>query len=120
LRDVKFTHLWGGSVGVPRDWMPTMTYDRRSGIASSRGYTGEGVAATNLGGRVLADQIVGADTELVHLPMVGHRSRNWEPEPLRWIATRYLRSASFRLDERAARTGKPLTGRSIAERLMGH
>lgn len=120
LRDVKFTHVWGGSVGVPRDWMPTMTYDRRSGIASSRGYTGEGVAATNLGGRVLADQIVGADTELVHLPMVGHRSRNWEPEPLRWIATRYLRRASFRLDERAARTGRPLTGRSIAERLMGH
>ncbi len=120
LGEMKFTHAWGGSVGVPRDWMPTMTYDRATGIASSRGYTGEGVAATNLGGRVLADQIVGADTERVKFPMVGHHSRNWEIEPLRWIATRYLQTAAIKVDQKGARTGKARTGRSIAERLIGH
>lgn len=120
LRDVRFTHAWGGVLGIPRDYMPTMTFDRRTGIASSRGYTGEGVAASNLGGRVLADQIVGVDTPLVHLPTVGHRSRDWEPEPLRWIATRYLGRAAARLDERAARRGEPSRRRTLAERLLGH
>ncbi len=120
LGDIRFTHAWGGPVGVPRDFMPTMTFDPRTGIASSRGYTGEGVAASNLGGRVLADQICAADSELGRLPMVGHRSRNWEPEPLRWIATRYLQHAALRIDAQAAASGKPPTGRSIAERLIGH
>ena len=36
-------------------------------------------------GRTLADLILRRETDLVRLPFVGHRSRNWEPEPLRWI-----------------------------------
>jgi glycine/D-amino acid oxidase-like deaminating enzyme len=120
LAGVKTTHAWGGTVGVPRDWIPNMRYDRATGVATSHGYTGEGVAATNLGGRVLADLITGADTEITRLPMVGHHSRQWEPEPLRFIAARYLQHASLKLDERAARTGRPLDGRSFTERLIGH
>jgi glycine/D-amino acid oxidase-like deaminating enzyme len=120
LAGVRTTHAWGGTVGVPRDWIPTMRYDRASGIATSHGYTGEGVAATNLGGRVLADLITGNDSELTRLPMVNHRSRPWEPEPLRFLAARYLQRASLKIDERAASTGKPPSGRSITERLLGH
>jgi glycine/D-amino acid oxidase-like deaminating enzyme len=120
LAGVKTTHAWGGSVGVPRDWIPTMRYDRATGVATSHGYTGEGVAATNLGGRVLADLITGTDSEITRLPMVNHHSRPWEPEPLRFLAARYLQHASLKLDERAARTGRPLTGRSLTERLIGH
>ena len=120
LGNVGFSHAWGGCLGVPRDFMPTMTFDRRSGIATARGYTGEGVAATNLGGRVLAAQICDVESELVSLPTVGHESRNWEVEPLRWIATRYLQRASLRIDEQATQSGKPPTGRSLTERLIGH
>jgi glycine/D-amino acid oxidase-like deaminating enzyme len=120
LAGVRTTHAWGGTVGVPRDWIPTMRYDRASGVATAHGYTGEGVAATNLGGRVLADLITGVDSQLAHLPMVGHHSRPWEPEPLRFLAARWLQGASLRLDEKAARTGRPLTGRSLTERLIGH
>jgi hypothetical protein len=43
------------------------------------------VAASNLAGRTLADLITGTDSDLAHLPWVGHRSRPWEPEPLRWL-----------------------------------
>jgi glycine/D-amino acid oxidase-like deaminating enzyme len=120
LAGVQTTHAWGGTVGVPRDWIPTMRYDPVTGVATAHGYTGEGVAATNLGGRVLADLITGTESELTRLPMVNHRSRPWEPEPLRFLAARYLQYASLKLDERAARTGRPLTGRSITERLIGH
>jgi glycine/D-amino acid oxidase-like deaminating enzyme len=120
LAGVRTTHAWGGTVGVPRDWIPTMRYDRATGVATAHGYTGEGVAATNLGGRVLADLITQHDSELTRLPMVQHRSRPWEPEPFRFLAARYLQRASLNLDERAALTGRPLTGRSLTERLIGH
>jgi hypothetical protein len=43
------------------------------------------VAAANLAGRTLADLIAGHESELTGLPWVGHRSRRWEPEPLRWL-----------------------------------
>jgi hypothetical protein len=55
------------------------------GLAWAGGYVGDGVAAANLAGRTLADLIAGADTDLTTLPWVGHRSRRWEPEPIRWL-----------------------------------
>src|SRR5205823_8652663 len=70
----RFTHAWGGPLGVPRDWLPMMAYDPAAGVATARGYTGQGVATANLSGRVLADLITGADTALTRLPTVNHRS----------------------------------------------
>ncbi len=120
LRDVRFTHEWGGPLGMPRDWHPTMSFDPASGIATSRGYVGHGVSTTNLGGRVLADLITGTRSPLTELPLAGHRSPNWEIEPFRWFGVRYAQWALGRLDDRAARTGQPPTGRSLAERIASH
>ncbi len=120
LADVRVSHAWGGPLGMPRDWMPNIFLDATTGVGGAYGYTGQGVAATNLAGRILADLIVTGDTPHRDLPFVGHRSRRWEPEPLRWLATRYLQTALARLDARAERTGRPHTGRTLAERLMTH
>jgi glycine/D-amino acid oxidase-like deaminating enzyme len=120
LRGVRFTHEWGGPMAMPRDWLPTFRYDPRTGIAGAWGYTGQGVAAANLAGRVLADLVTGADSDLLDLPMVDHRPPRWEPEPLRWAAVRYLQTALARLDARGQRTGRPPSGRSLAERLIRH
>jgi hypothetical protein len=57
----------------------------RDGLGWAGGYVGDGVAATNMAGRTLADLIAGRDSDLTRLPWVGHRSRRWEPEPLRWL-----------------------------------
>lgn len=81
--EVPVAHRWGGPLGIPRDWMPSVGL--RDGIGWAGGYVGDGVAATNLAGRTLADLILSRDTALTHLPWVGHRSRRWEPEPLRWL-----------------------------------
>ena len=120
LRGIRFTAEWGGPVGMPRDWMPTMSYRADTGMAAAFGYTGQGVAASNLSGRVLADLITGAGAQWSRLPMVGHRPRHWEPEPLRWFAVRAMQKAVDRIDARAARTGKAPTGRSVPERLIRH
>ena len=120
LRGVKFTHEWGGPLGTKRDWMPTAAYDPRTGVAGAYGYTGQGVSTTNLCGRILAEKITNRPTELSELPMAGHRSPNWEPEPLRWLATRYIQQSMARTDDRGKRTGQAATGKSLAERLSRH
>jgi glycine/D-amino acid oxidase-like deaminating enzyme len=120
LRDVRFTHRWGGPLGMPRDWHPTMAYDERSGIATSRGYVGHGVSTTNIAGRVLTDLVTATASPLTELPVVNHRSRNWEPEPFRWLGVRYAQWAVGRIDATAERTGRPPSGRSLAERLASH
>jgi len=81
--DPPIAYRWGGPLGIPRDWMPSVGL--RDGLGWAGGYVGDGVAAANLAGRTLADLIVGTDSDLVRLPWVGHRSRRWEPEPLRWL-----------------------------------
>ncbi len=120
LAGIRFTHRWGGPLGMPRDWHPTMAFDAATGIATARGYIGHGVSTTNLAGRTLTDLITGAHSPLTELPIVNHRSRNWEIEPFRWIGVRYGQWAIGRLDEKSARTGKPPTGRSLAERIASH
>ncbi len=54
LSEVRFTHEWGGPLGMPRDWHPTIAFDPASGIATARGYIGHGVSTTNLAGRTSA------------------------------------------------------------------
>ena len=120
LKDVPFEHCWGGVVGVHRDWLPSFSFDPSTGLAKAGGYAGEGVACANLAGRTLADLITGAGTPLCDLPMVQHEPRKWEPEPLRWLAVRHIQKAANRIEEKAIRTGRAPTGRSIAERLMSH
>ncbi len=117
LEGVRFTHAWGGVFGIPRDRMPTMTYDPASGIAAGCGYTGEGVATANLSGRTLADLITGADTILTTLPMTAHHSPDWEPEPLRWAGVTAVRTAIQREEREAARTGSYPEKSSLARRI---
>lgn len=89
----RIDHLWSGVLGVPRDWAATVGFDPQSRIAWGGGYVGTGVTSTNLAGRTIRDLILRHDTDLVSLPWVNHRVRKWEPEPLRWLATRGLYSA---------------------------
>ena len=80
-----FTHEWGGPLGIARDWMASVGFDRSTGIGWAGGYVGDGVSTTNLAGRTLADLVTRRQTDLTSLPWVGHHSPRWEPEPLRWL-----------------------------------
>jgi glycine/D-amino acid oxidase-like deaminating enzyme len=96
LGEVEIAHTWGGAVAAPRDWIASVHYDRHTGLASAGGYLGDGVSTTNLAGRTLAALITGSASDLTTLPWVNHRSRQWEPEPLRWLGiTAALRLVQF-------------------------
>jgi glycine/D-amino acid oxidase-like deaminating enzyme len=106
LRQHRITHHWGGTLAIPRDWRPRVGLDRAAGLAWAGGYVGEGVAASNLAGRTLADLILERDSELVRLPWVAPRFPRWEPEPLRWIAASAIREIAESLDA-AELAGRP-------------
>ncbi len=120
LGDVRFTHAWGGALGIARDWHPAVTYDRTTRTGRAGGYVGDGVAATNLAGRTLADLVLDRHTPITDLPWVGHRSPRWEREPLRWLGI----NAGLRLADLAereeARTARPARLGSLLARLTSH
>jgi glycine/D-amino acid oxidase-like deaminating enzyme len=85
LSGVRVTHRWGGALGVPRDWHPSVGLDRASGLAWAGQYVGDGVATSNLAGRILRNLILERNEDINCLPIVNHRSPQWEPEPFRWL-----------------------------------
>lgn len=105
LEGIRFTHGWGGPVGMPIDWTPAVRFDPATRIAFAGGYTGQGVSTTNLAGQMLAGMITERQTGFESLPFAQHRSPNWIPEPLRWLTVRYMQDALLRIDE-AAEAGK--------------
>lgn len=120
LKDVRFTHTWGGPLGWSRDFLPTVTFDAANGIGMAHGYTGNGVSTTNLAGRTLADMITGHQSDLLVLPHANHKTRLWEPEPLRYLGVRYMQRAFMRMDRKAEQTGVAPSGTSLAERMTAH
>jgi glycine/D-amino acid oxidase-like deaminating enzyme len=120
LKDVKFTHTWGGPLGWPRDYVPTVAYDPKDGLAAAYGYTGTGVGPSNLFGRMLADLITHTDSEISRLPFVNRRGRDWEPEPFRFLGVRYVQRGFQQLDDKAEETGVAPNGKSLVERLTKH
>jgi glycine/D-amino acid oxidase-like deaminating enzyme len=105
LRDVPISHAWGGYLGVPRDGLPSVHFDRARGLANIYGYTGRGVATSALAGRALAG-LIGDVPELVpDLPMIRPPGQLWEIEPFRWIGVRYIQNAFARIDAADFRDG---------------
>lgn len=119
LEDVTITHRWGGALGITRDWHASVGLDRASGLAWAGGYVGDGVATTNLAGRTLTDLILGRDTALTALPWVGHRSRAWEPEPLRWLGANAGLRAMTWADAAEDRGGRPSRLAAAVDRALG-
>jgi glycine/D-amino acid oxidase-like deaminating enzyme len=97
----RITHRWGGPLGIPRDWTASVGLDRDSGLAWAGGS--------------LADLIRGQDSDLTRLPWVQHRSRRWEPEPLRWLGINAARVLAASADASEQRSGRParLRGRLL-------
>jgi glycine/D-amino acid oxidase-like deaminating enzyme len=116
----RITHHWGGPLGVPRDWHASVGHDPQAREAWAGGYVGDGLSTTNLAGRTLADLLTGRSTELTRLPWVGHRSRPWEPEPLRFAGANAGLAAMEAADVEERLTGRPsLVSRALGP-LIGH
>ncbi|MCX7080955.1 MAG: FAD-dependent oxidoreductase [Pseudomonas sp.] len=124
LKNVKITHAWGGNLGMSRRFKPHMLCDRSNGIALSGGYGGEGVGASNLGGRTLADLILERDTALVRQPWVIQQGglnalKAWEPEPCRWLGYNAIIRSFVHEDQTLANPATAPWRRKLACRVAG-
>jgi hypothetical protein len=119
-RGVPIAHGWCGVLAVPRDWTAGVRLDPATGLGEAGGYVGHGVTATNLAGRTLADLVLKRTTALTELPWVNHRSRTWEPEPLRWLGVQGLYSA-YKFADRHEAGGRSTTSpiATLADRITG-
>jgi glycine/D-amino acid oxidase-like deaminating enzyme len=99
LDNVEVTHGWGGSLGIAREFAPHVHYNEQTGIATVGGYGGQGVAASHLFARTLADLILNRDTSFTQMPWVikQHSAKNvfkrWEPEPFKWLTSKAITQA---------------------------
>jgi len=108
LEGIRFTHGWGGAMGVARSLRPSVNFDpdRRFGWAG--GYFGNGVGATHLAGQTMADLVTGHDTERTRTPWVNpDRHKKWEFEPVRWLGIK-SRAKLMQLADWAEYRGNPL------------
>jgi glycine/D-amino acid oxidase-like deaminating enzyme len=118
-REARITHRWGGPLGVPRDWYSSVGLDRTQKLAWGGGYVGDGVSTSNLAGRTIADLVLERDSDITRLPWVGHRSRRWEPEPLRVVGTNLARRVMASADRKEARCGRAARRAEFVGRLTG-
>jgi glycine/D-amino acid oxidase-like deaminating enzyme len=90
LRDIRFTHEWGGPVSVPLDMTPALGYLGDKNIVYSLGCVGHGVSLTHLNGKTLCDMVLNRRTELTDVFFVNRRMIPWPPKPLRSLAVKAI------------------------------
>ena len=115
LASSAITHRWGGALSVKRDWMASVGLDPVTKIGHAGGYVGDGVGTSNLFGRTMADLILRRESDLANLCFVGHQSRKWEPEPLRYLGARAGVLGASIADQIEGVTGR----RSFASKIVG-
>ena len=120
IGDAAFTHAWGGNLGIPRDWYPSVTFNRVTGFGQAGGYVGDGVSTAYVAGKTLAAEILETDSDVRTLPWVGRHSPNWEIEPLRWLGVNAVTQAFAQSDRDEARTGRPAAIAAAVWRFIGH
>jgi len=90
LKDINFTHRWGGPVSVPVDMAPAIGYLGDKNAVYSLGCVGHGVSMTHLNGRTVADLVREVSTDLTEVFFVNRSLIPWPPEPLRFLVSKAL------------------------------
>jgi len=105
LRDVSFTHRWGGPIATTTRFCVTFGTAMQGDVAYAVGYTGLGVGASRFGAHVGLGLLDGTDDDVTRLDFVTSRPFPFPPEPLRWAGVQMTRRAIARADRRGGRRG---------------
>lgn len=106
LGGVRFTHHWGGPVGITGRFLPLVGSVEGGRTHYGFGYNGHGVAPTHTVGKILAERVLGRDGPLQSLCFVDAKESTFPPDPLVWISAELTRQALLRQD-RQLDEGRP-------------
>ena len=90
LKDIGFTHAWGGPVSVPLDMAPALGYLGDQRVVYSLGCVGHGVSMTHLNGQTVRDLVLERKTDLTDVFFVNRTTIPWPPEPIRTLAIKAI------------------------------
>jgi hypothetical protein len=113
FRDVPIEAAWGGPINVSGLTMPFFgTAGRHRNVHHGLGYTGNGVAPSHLGGKILASLALHAEDGFARLGVVSREPKRFPPEPIRSPGMLLANAAIRRKDDReeAGRRVDPVTG----------
>jgi glycine/D-amino acid oxidase-like deaminating enzyme len=98
LADVRIEDAWGGPIDITADHLPYFGSIRGRPIHAGHGYSGNGVAPSLVGGRILAAKALEhAEDRVLALPLAaGGPPRPFPPEPARYVGARLIREAAVR------------------------
>ncbi len=110
--DVQVEAAWGGPIDVAGHHLPTFGTLGRGNVHYGHGYTGNGVGPAHLGGRIMANRVLGRSDPVLDLPLVDLEPLRFPPEPFRSPGALVANTAIRRKDEAEDRgeDANPLVG----------
>jgi len=108
LDDVPITRAWAGPIDRATTGLPWFgRLEACSGVYYGIGYSGHGVGASALGGRILASMLLGKQDDWATVGQCLKRARRgrFPPEPVRFVGGHAVRAAVVR-KEQAEREGR--------------
>jgi len=120
LADLELTHAWGGAVDRAPGHLPFVgSLGDHANIHYGIGYSGNGVAPSNLIGQILARRALETRDELYDCALVSGPPGYLPPEPLRFAGAALVRNVIQRSEALEERGGTPGPAGRMARRLAG-
>ena len=98
LKDVTFTHRWGGPVAITIPFVPYFGTLAKGNIHYGFGYNGHGVAPSHTGGLILRDLVLGRKTDFTDLLFVRSSEKLFPPQPILWLGAAITRKLLLKQD----------------------
>ncbi len=105
LEGARIERTWGGPIDASPSHLPVIRPTGEGRILTAFGYTGNGVAPSQMVGRALASLALERRDEFSRLAFVDPAPHTVPPEPLRWLGGAAIRTALER-SERAELAGR--------------
>jgi glycine/D-amino acid oxidase-like deaminating enzyme len=103
LRDLHFTHRWGGAIDTCTRFCAFFGTAHGGAVAYGLGYTGLGVGASRFGAEVMLDLLAGEQTERTRTSLARTKPLPFPPEPLAYLGIQATRASLSRADQRQGR-----------------
>ena len=105
--DVPIEAGWGGPIDVSGSHLPFFGTTETGSVHYGLGYTGNGVAPSHLGGKILAHRALGRYDDVLGLPIVDAEPKRFPPEPIRSPGVLVANHAIRRKDDAEDRGQEP-------------
>lgn len=100
LRSVPIEFDWSGPIDRSPSGLPEIgRLSGRPNLFYGVGWSGNGVAPSVLGGRILASLALGRDDEYGRHPLIEMRAGSLPPEPLRFTGGNLVRAAAYHKED---------------------